>query len=79
MSFHSRFAFKAEQNFEKSIDLLVSAALHIPINLRAMYAESTSRKVKVVYKHANIHNFATFDSSSSKPSLFLFKLSEPFH
>ena len=63
MSFHRRFAFKAEQNFEKSIGLIVSAALHMNINLRAMYAESISRNVEVAYKHSNIHNFATFDTT----------------
>ena len=63
MSFHSRFAFKTEQNFEKSIDLIVSTALHMPINLRTIYAESISRKVKVAYKHSNIHNIATFDTT----------------
>ena len=63
MSFHSHFSFKAEQNFEKSIDLIVSTALHMPINLRRIYAESISRKVKVAYKHSNIHNFATFDTT----------------
>ena len=63
MSFYSRFTFNAEQNIEKSIDERVSAALHLPINLRRIYAESISRKVEVVYKHANIHNFATFDTN----------------
>ena len=63
MSFYNCFAFKADQNFEKSIDLIVSAAIHMPINLRTMNAESISRKVQEVYKHANIHNFSTFDTT----------------